>query len=75
MAQLALDVAPAAGVDVRQIGFCWLLVANGCVVKNDFPGAYAAMEKMKELAPDLYERAMPTIKEQEEKHKASKKPE
>lgn len=57
MAQVAVDVAPLAGVDQRQLATCWVLVAYGKLLKNDSAGAGAALEKVKPLDPDLYERA------------------
>lgn len=57
MAQVAVDAAPQAGVDQRQMATCWVLVAYGKLLKNDAAGASVALEKVKPLDPDLYERA------------------
>ena len=69
LAQLALDVAPAAGVEQRQVAVCWLLVANGHIVKSDFAAARTALDKMKDIAPDLYALALKQLEEHEDKAK------
>lgn len=73
LAQLALDIAPSAGIEVRQIAICWLLVANGNIVKGDLPAAHTALDKMKDMAPDLYALALKQIESQEAKSKEPKK--
>jgi len=73
LAQLALDVKPAAGVEVKQIAICWLLVANGNIVKGDFKAARASLENMKDLSPELYALAIKQVDEQEAKAKDAKK--
>ena len=69
LAQIALDAAPSAGVEVRQVAVCWLLVASGSMVKGDFAAARATVEKIKNTAPDLYALAIKQIDEQENKDK------
>ena len=69
LAKLALDVAPAAGVEVRQIAICWLLVANGEMVKGDFVAARTSLEKMKDIAPELYALATKQMDELDAKNK------
>ncbi len=69
LAKLALDVAPSAGVEVRQIAICWLLVANGEMVKGDLAAARTALDKMRDLAPELYALAAKQMDELEAKNK------
>jgi hypothetical protein len=73
LAQVALDIVPEGGVDMRQIAICWLLVGNGKAVNGDFAGAHAAIDKMKPLAPDLHTAAVKQLDEVEAKAKAAKK--
>ena len=73
LAQLALDVAPPAGVEQRQVAICWLLVANGCIVKGDFAAARTALDKMKDISPELHALALKQLEEHEAKTKDGKK--
>lgn len=73
LAQLALDVAPQAGVDVRQVAICWLLVGNSKAVGGDFAAARVAIDKMKDLAPELHKTAIKQLEDVEAKAKAEKK--
>jgi len=61
VAQAAIDAAPKAGVDQRQLATCWVLVAFGRLIKNELEAGRAALEKVKPLDPDLYERAKKQI--------------
>ncbi len=69
LAQIALDVAPLTGVDPRQVAVCWLLVANGKAAKNEFADARTALDKMKDIAPDLHALAMKQLDDLEKKAK------
>ncbi|HLX59675.1 MAG TPA: hypothetical protein VKX17_00195 [Planctomycetota bacterium] len=72
LAQLALDVAPTAGIDLRQIAVCWLLVGNSKASAGDFAAARAAIDKMKDLAPELHASAIKQLDEFEKRAKAGK---
>lgn len=73
LAQAAIDAAPAAGVDQRQLATCWVLVAYGKLIKNDFEGGRAALEKMKPMDAELYERAKAQVDTLEAQKKDAKK--
>jgi ABC-type nitrate/sulfonate/bicarbonate transport system substrate-binding protein len=58
LAQLALDVAPQAGVERKQVAICWVLVASGKMQKGDAAAAREALEKMKDMDEEIYTQAM-----------------
>lgn len=69
LAQTAIDAAPTAGVDKRQLATCWVLIAFGKLLKNEVAAGREALEKVKPLDEDLYERA----RQQLEQFEAQKK--
>lgn len=54
-AELAVDTAPEAGVDVKQVSLSWALVAQLRLQKDDVEGAKAAVEKIKPLSKEIYD--------------------
>jgi len=52
--ELAVETAPAAGVDLKRIGLCWAFIATGKLRTGDGAGAKAAIEKVKDLDKDMY---------------------
>jgi thiol-disulfide isomerase/thioredoxin len=52
--ELAVDAAPAAGVDVKRVAYCHALVASNRLLHKDLPGARDAIEKIQPLDPEMY---------------------
>jgi peroxiredoxin len=65
-AELAVKTAPAAGVEVKNVGMCWAMVAQGRLNNNDSKGAAEAIEKIKPLNPELHTQMLSMMKEAEE---------
>lgn len=65
-AEMATSVAPAAGVDVKRVGMCWAMVADGRLQKGDAKGSREALEKIKTLDETMYAQLSKQFKEMEE---------
>jgi len=65
-ALLATSVAPTAGVDVKNVGMCWAMVAQGRLNNGDTKGSKEALEKIKPLNAEMYEQISKQFKEMEE---------
>lgn len=62
-AEIAIEAAPPAGVDVKKVAMCWLLVSQGKLQSRDADGAKVALEKVKDLDPDTYSKIAPQFEE------------
>jgi len=62
-AELAIEAAPVAGVDVKKVAMCWLLVSQGKLQLRDTDGAKAALDKVKPLDEGLYNKVAPQFEE------------
>lgn len=62
-AEIAIEAAPVAGVDVKKVAMCWLLVSQGKLQASDTEGAKAALEKVKPLDEGLYNKIAPQFEE------------
>lgn len=62
-AELAIEAAPPAGVDVKKVAMCWLLVSQGKLQAQDTEGAKLALEKVKPLDAAMYEKIAPQFEE------------
>ena len=60
-AELGVESAPAAGVDLKRVAMCWVWVVGGRLEKQDADGALNAMEKIKPLSPELYDNVSPKV--------------
>lgn len=62
-AEIAIEAAPPAGVDVKKVAMCWLLVSQGKLQAQDTEGAKAALEQVKPLDKDMYDKIAPQFEE------------
>jgi peroxiredoxin len=62
-AELAVNSAPTAGVDVKQVAVCWVWVVQGRLEKGDSEGALAGLEKIKPLNQEIYEKVAAQVKD------------
>ena len=62
-AELAVNSAPTAGVDVKQVAICWVWVVQGRLEKGDSEGALAGLEKIKPLNGEIYEKVAAQVKD------------
>jgi len=67
--ELAVESAPAAGVDLKRVAICWVWVVQGRLEKQDTDGALSALEKIKPLSKDLYDRVAGEVNTMVEKIK------
>src|SRR5258708_37776958 len=53
--ELAAQIAPPAGVDVKRVSQCWAFIASNRLQKQDITGAREAAERVKPLNKQTYE--------------------
>ncbi|MCY3020922.1 MAG: TlpA disulfide reductase family protein [Planctomycetota bacterium] len=71
-AELATATAPAAGVDLKRVAACWVLVVLGRVQKEDIAGARVALKKIELLDKDAYAQLGPRVDAAENEITASR---